>query len=198
MPNVVPLENVERLKAEMAAFLGIADLDQPAHWYQDGAGAYGQSKYQIGPGMVEMYQTQAMWDIRQCPKLHQAFSEVHKTSELVVSLDRVNMKPPVLEGDDRPWGTGLGLHWDGPRPGMPRPAASASINANSGVGGSLRSPLSELRVQGFVSLSDTSEEGGGFICVYAPPSTLATFQTMRTCCLHVALPPPIRSCSANR
>ena len=102
--------------------------------------------------MVEMYQSQGMWNNRQFPKIHQAFAEIHGTPKLIVSMDRVNVKPPILERSDAPWGEGLGLHWDGPRPRM--------FTGESGHG-----DARELRVQGLLQLCDSPENGGGFICV---------------------------------
>lgn len=53
----------------VAQFLGI-DLANRDEWYE-GGGAYGKTKYEIGAGMVEMYQSQAMWNNRQHPKVSQ-------------------------------------------------------------------------------------------------------------------------------
>ena len=52
-------------------------------------------------GMVEMYQHQTLWDNRQYPRVHQAFSEILGTEKLWVSLDRANMKPPDAGGQSR-------------------------------------------------------------------------------------------------
>ena len=68
VPQAVPQANVEQLKDEIADFLGM-DLSQPEQWYLNGSTDRTQSKYQIGPGMVEMYQSQGMWDNRQHPKV---------------------------------------------------------------------------------------------------------------------------------
>ena len=68
VPQAVPRSNVEQLKNEIADFLGM-DLSQPEQWYLNGSTDRTQSKYQIGPGMVEMYQSQGMWDNRQHPKV---------------------------------------------------------------------------------------------------------------------------------
>ncbi len=107
-----------------------------------------------------------MWNNRQYPKVHQAFAEIHGTSKLTVSMDRVTLKPPKLAGADVPWGEGLGLHWDGPRPRM------FATKTGKGAGGrssdltkSLGDDPRALRVQGALQLSDSPENGGGFICV---------------------------------
>ena len=86
--------------------------------------------------------------------MHAAFAAIHGTPRLTVSMDRINVKPPVREGDERPWGGELGLHWDGPRPGQP------------GL-------HDELRVQGVLSLSDCPANGGGFRCIPGFPKLFA-------------------------
>ena len=93
-------------------------------------------------GMVSMYQHQAMWDNRQYPRVHQAFTQIFGSERLWVSLDRVNMKPPVRT--DRPeWGhTGM-IHWD--------------VDTSR--------PTIPFGVQGVLYLTDTAENQGGFQCV---------------------------------
>eukprot|EP01052_Picozoa_sp_SAG31_P042450 SAG31_NODE_6742_length_1903_cov_1.584257_2_plen_263_part_00 len=166
--RVVPQANIEAVKADMETFLGI-DLASPEDWYR-GGGKYGETKYEIGAGMVEMYQSQAMWNNRQHPTLHQAFAEIFGTDVLTVSIDRVNLKPPELEGDCMGWGRGLGLHWDGARP-------KDAVNGDSKM----------LRVQGVLCLSNTLDESsGGFICVPGFPKKFdewAATVCQRTTCL---------------
>ena len=50
--------------------------------------------------MVEIYQHQALWDNRQYPRAHQAFSEIWETEKLWVSFDRASVSYPTLKG----WG----------------------------------------------------------------------------------------------
>ena len=67
----------------------------PEDWYTHKPYTRGnQSSMIAASGMVEIYQHQALWDNRQYPKVHQAFSEIWETEKLWVSLDRENMKPP--------------------------------------------------------------------------------------------------------
>ena len=53
-------------------------------------------------GFVRMTQAQSMWNCRQCPRVHQIFSELHGTARLSVSQDQAHMKlcarppPPPL------------------------------------------------------------------------------------------------------
>lgn len=90
-------------------------------------------------GMVELYHHQALWNTRQYPRVHQAFSELFATPELWVTLDRVNMNPPVNPEDAYP---GF-IHWDFDPTTWPIP----------------------LRVQGVLYLTDTTADQGGFQCI---------------------------------
>lgn len=132
VPNAVPQENLDAVVDAIWKFLGM-NPDDPATWYQ------GRMR---GGGMVEMYQHQAMWDNRQYPRVHQAFSEILGTEKLWVSEDRVSMKPPVHpdhpEYDDKGF-----IHWDANTSKLPLP----------------------FRVQGVLSLTDTTEDMGGFQCI---------------------------------
>ena len=44
--------------------------------------------------MVEIYRHQALWDNRQYPRVHQAFSEIWETEKLWISFDRASMNLP--------------------------------------------------------------------------------------------------------
>ena len=48
--------------------------------------------------MVEIYQHQALWDNRQYPRVHQAFSEIWETEKLWVSFDRASVSYTTLKG----------------------------------------------------------------------------------------------------
>lgn len=129
--NVVPQQNLDAILAAMEEYLGI-DIDNPNDWYR-------------GPvhpsGMVELYQHQALWDIRQSPRIHQAFSELWGTEKLWVSVDRVNLKAP--QHPEHPEHDHKGfIHWD--------------------IDSSL--PPSHF-AQGVLCLTDTTAEMGGFQCV---------------------------------
>lgn len=102
-------------------------------------------------GMVEMYHYQSMWDVRQHPSLHTAFTGLFKTERLWVSIDRTSYKPvaklslfspPEGHGAVVPPEDGF-IHWD--------------INVNQ--------RLRPFAVQGVVALTDTDETMGGFQCV---------------------------------
>ena len=111
VPNAVPGEQLTRLVEAIWDFLEM-DPDSPDDWYK--WAPYDRNDPQTpisAAGMVSMYQHQALWDNRQYPRVHQAFAQIFGSERLWVSLDRVNMKPPVRA--DRPeWGhTGM-IHWD--------------------------------------------------------------------------------------
>lgn len=92
-------------------------------------------------GMVEIYQHQALWDNRQHPRMHQVFSEIYGTEKLWVSEDRAGFKPP--QHPDHPEYDHKGfVHWDIDTTKLPQP----------------------FRVQGVLSLTDTSADMGGFRC----------------------------------
>jgi ectoine hydroxylase-related dioxygenase (phytanoyl-CoA dioxygenase family) len=92
--------------------------------------------------MVEIYQHQALWNNRQYPKIHQAFTEIWGDEKLWVSLDRANMKPPARP--DRPeWCNQGMIYWD----------TDTS-----------QQPIS-FGVQGVLYLTDTAQNQGGFQCV---------------------------------
>ncbi|MBV9864181.1 MAG: phytanoyl-CoA dioxygenase family protein [Abitibacteriaceae bacterium] len=132
VPNAVPQENLDAVVDAIWEFLGM-NPDDPVTWYQ-GPVRHG--------GMVEMYQHQAMWDNRQYPRVHQAFSELFDTEKLWVSEDRVSMKPPVHP--DYPEYNDKGfIHWDADTSKLP-----------------LR-----FRVQGVLCLTDTTADMGGFQCI---------------------------------
>jgi len=106
------------------------DPNDPETWYPDLA------RRSI---MVEIYQHQALWNNRQAPRVHQAFSQIWKTEKLWVSFDRGSMNPPTHDPEAKQFG----LHWD-----------TNVDNRPIGFG-----------VQGVLYLTDTAENQGAFQCV---------------------------------
>ena len=115
-------------------FLGM-DPDNPDDWYRP--------PHHPG-GMIELYQHQALWDLRQHPRLYQAFRELHRTGRLTVSIDRVSMKPPSHPGHPEYAHPGF-IHWDLDLANLPEPGRTW--------------------VQGVLALADTAGDQGGFQCV---------------------------------
>ncbi|UVI32780.1 phytanoyl-CoA dioxygenase family protein [Paenibacillus spongiae] len=136
--GVVPKDNCDRVIDAIWDCLG-HDPSNPDNWYDPPKGVLGSA------GMVEMYHHQSMWDNRQHPAVHQAFAELLGEEKLWVTLDRVNMKPPV-RSDRKELSAGF-IHWDTDTSKLPNP---------------LRKPLG---VQGVLYLADTAVNQGGFQCV---------------------------------
>jgi hypothetical protein len=112
---------------------------EPDNWYNPPQGVLSRA------GMVEMYHHQAMWDTRQHSALYQAFAELLGETKLWVSLDRVNMKPPI--SSDHPELNSSFIHWDTDTTNLPSPI------------------LKPRGVQGVLYLADTAPNQGGFQCV---------------------------------
>ena len=127
--DAVPPENCKAAERAVWDFLEM-DSDDPATWYPD------PPRRGI---MVEIYQHQALWDNRQYPRIHQAFSEIWDTEKLWVSFDRGSLNPPERPDYKFP---GPYLHWDM----------------------SLDMPV-RLKVQGVLYLTDTPADQGAFTCI---------------------------------
>ena len=129
VPGAVPQPLLDAVVETIEAFLG-KDLKNPADWY----------KAPMYPGgIVNMNSHQALWDTRQHPGLHQAFSQIWGTEKLGVSVDRTNMNPP----SNTEWDNEGTIHWDMDSTVRPLP----------------------FNVQGVLCLSDTRADQGGFCCV---------------------------------
>ena len=132
VPNAVPKVLLDPVIHDIWQFLGM-DSDDCEDWYRP----------PLTPGgMIEMYQRQSMWNTRQSPRLYAIFSEIYNMEKLWVSIDRVNMRPPLHpkypEYDHKGF-----IHWDVDTSQLPVP----------------------FGVQGVLYLSDTEDDMGGFQCV---------------------------------
>jgi phytanoyl-CoA dioxygenase PhyH len=127
--EAVPLENCRAAERAVWEFLEM-DAENPESWYPD------PPRRGI---MVEIYQHQALWDNRQYPRVHEAFSEIWGTPKLWVSFDRASMNPPERDGYRFP---GPNLHWDM----------------------KLTLPV-RFWVQGVLYLTDTPAHQGAFSCI---------------------------------
>jgi len=139
--NAVPADLCEAVVDDVLSFTG-RDRDDPDSWYRPPKGLDEQFS---AAGMIELYHAQSMWDVRQHPRVYQAFAELLEEPHLWTSIDRVNMTPP-RRGDHPELNRGF-VHWDVDLSEVPTP-----IPRPHGV-------------QGVVYLDDTSEEQGGFCCV---------------------------------
>ncbi len=130
--DAVPQNNLQAVIDVIFEFLGMNPND-PNDWYRE--------PHRTN-GMVELYQHQALWNNRQHPRIHQAFSEIYGTEKLWASEDRACMKPPMHT--DHPDYDHKGFtHWDVDTGKLPQP----------------------FRVQGVLALTDTTADMGGFQCV---------------------------------
>ena len=93
VPDVVPLELCEAVKADILKYLGL----DPAAPIED---CYDKVMDRDRGGFVNLSHSQALWDTRQCPSLHKVFSEIHGTPKLGVGADNSHMKLPYREVTD--------------------------------------------------------------------------------------------------
>ena len=138
--NAVPQENLQAVIDDVWQFFGMDPSDEDT-WYHDASALVPEGgRPPHGPGgMVELYQSQSLWDNRQHPRVHAAFAQIWGTEKLWCSMDRANMKPPVRESEPEWQHPGM-IHWD--------------ADTTSGKG--------SFRVQGVLYLADTPANGGGF------------------------------------
>jgi hypothetical protein len=100
-------------------------------------------------GMVEIYNQQFMWDNRQYPKVHAAFTDIWGTEKLWVTIDRANLNFPLRPGFEY---KGF-IHWDYDPETKPQ------------------------NVQGVLALADQTDENmGGFQCI---PELYRTYDTWK-------------------
>ena len=127
--QAVPLKNCRAAERAVWAFAGM-DPEDSETWYPDEPRGI----------MKEIYQHQSLWDNRQYPRVHEAFSQIWKTKKLLVSQDRASINPPERAGYEfkGPW-----LHWD------------RELDPSHDVAG----------VQGSLYLNDTPANQGAFTCV---------------------------------
>jgi hypothetical protein len=130
--DAVPQRNLDAVIAAIWEFTGM-DPNDPEDWYRPPLATY---------GMLEMYQHQALWDNRQHPRVHQAFSDILGTEKLWVSFDRAGLKPPAHPAHPEYDHKGF-IHWD--------------LDTSK--------PFPPLCVQGVLCLTDTTADMGGFQCI---------------------------------
>lgn len=123
--NVVPKTLLDGVKKDILDVLDIPDVID-------------------GIGMIELYHTQSMWDIRQYPVVHEVFSSLFKDEKLWVSMDRVSYKMSNVASKFivSKYDNGF-IHWDICVNQFPR----------------------TIEFQGVLALEDTDENMGGFQCV---------------------------------
>ena len=153
---------VDAVVSEIWSFLHMDPADD-ATWYAyepgmtrvPGAEATGENT------MLNMWETQGMWDVRQHPRVYQAFRELWGTPRLSVSIDTADMKPP-RRADLEGWGAPLRLHIDLDDAFLSAgPLAPARVSEDDG-----RPLWNRARcAQGVLQLAETTADGGGFRCL---------------------------------
>jgi ectoine hydroxylase-related dioxygenase (phytanoyl-CoA dioxygenase family) len=134
--NAVPRDQVDRLAKFLWEFEE-KDPNDAATWYAPPR-AEMQMKELTNTGMVEVYNHQLLWDNRQYPKVHAAFSDIWGTDKLWVTIDRANLNLPIRPGYEY---KGF-IHWDYDPETRPQ------------------------NVQGVLALADQNDENmGGFQCL---------------------------------
>lgn len=145
--NAVPAEQVKRL-ADFLWEFEEKDPNDPETWYAPPRAEI-QMKELTNTGMVEVYNHQLLWDNRQCPKIHEAFTDIWGTEKLWVTIDRANLNLPIRPGFEY---KGF-IHWDYDPETKPQ------------------------NVQGVLALADQDDENmGGFQCV---PELFRTYDTWK-------------------
>jgi hypothetical protein len=138
--GVVPAGMCRAVTCEIERFLGVG-LAKPATF---------TACPPENEGIVPLHHTQAQWNVRQHPRLHEVFAELWGSERLWVSFDRAVFRVPApeLQGGAPPRGELL-LHWD-------------------------RDPrLPERCLQGMLYLEDTPQGCGGTAVAPAIFSALA-------------------------
>jgi hypothetical protein len=124
--------------------------DDPFTWYQPQRRDH-KMKELNGTGMVEVYNHQSLWDMRQLPRIYDAFVDIWDREDLWVAHDRANLNPPNKAARAAGKVDGF-IHFDVDPSQRPLPVS----------------------VQGVLSLSRQGGEIGGFQCV---PSVFAEIDT---------------------
>ena len=126
--------------AQTAAFLWEFEEKNPhdpTTWYT-APRAEMKMKELAGTGMVEAYNTQALWNNRQAPRVYDAFVDIWGTEKLWVTIDRANLNFPMRPGYEY---EGF-IHWDYDPETKPQ------------------------NVQGVLALADQTDQNmGGFQCI---------------------------------
>jgi hypothetical protein len=133
--SAVSTDQVARTVDAIFEFLEM-DPDNPQDWYDE------RKRERSGidlPGRIPFYHHQTLWDNRQNGAIYAAYAQLFGTRDLLVSIDRVNMNPPVTDT----WPYDGFIHWD--------------IDV-------AKRPLDQT-IQGILCLSDDDGMSGGFQCV---------------------------------
>jgi len=138
--NAVPQELINPV-VEMLWEFQEMDPNNPDTWYQPQRRLY-EMKELNGAGMVEVFNHQSLWDVRQHPRMYDIFVDIWDREDLWVALDRANLSPPNKQARES-GKVNRFIHFDVDVSQRPLPVA----------------------VQGVLSLAKQGGEIGGFQCV---------------------------------
>ncbi|WP_327348320.1 phytanoyl-CoA dioxygenase family protein [Streptomyces europaeiscabiei] len=141
--QAVAPETVAALTDGLRSFLDMRP-DDPSTWMSPHTG---NDRLPGHSGLVEMYNHQAQWDVRQTPRVYEAFADIWDLDELWVTIDFANVNPP--NRGERAFG-GF-VHWDVDTATDPLPVSCQAV----------------------LSLTAGDEDIGGFQCV---PEIFAEWQ----------------------
>jgi len=134
--NAIPAEQANKTAKSIWEFEE-KDPNNPDTWYTKPR-AEMQMKELAGTGMVEVYNSQMLWDNRQTQKVYDAFVDIWGTEKLWVTIDRANLNFPIRSGFKY---NGF-IHWDYDPDTKPQ------------------------NIQGVIALSDQKDKNmGGFQCI---------------------------------
>jgi hypothetical protein len=148
IPDAVEPEQLARLERLIWEFEEL-DPNDASTWYPPEKSRLRKTELSFNAGMIELYHHQYLWDTRQMPRVHDAFTDIWGTHKLWVSIDRINLNLPPEPGFEFK----SFMHWDYDPQSAPQ------------------------NVQGVLSISDQTDiEVGGFVCV---PSLFRDFDAWR-------------------
>ncbi|WP_018555034.1 phytanoyl-CoA dioxygenase family protein [Streptomyces sp. ATexAB-D23] len=133
--QAVAPETVAALTDGLCSFLDMR-IDDRSTWTSPHTG---NDRLPGHSGLVEMYNHQAQWNVRQAPRVYEAFADVWDQDELWVTIDFANVNPP--NRGERAF-DGF-VHWDVDTSPDPLPVSCQAV----------------------LSLTHGNEEIGGFQCV---------------------------------
>jgi len=147
--NAAPPEKVEPVVSMLWEFQEM-DPGRPETWHNRDRRPHRMTELN-GAGMVEVYNHQSLWDIRQLPRIYDVFVDIWDREDLWVALDRANLSPPNAEARRANRTKGF-IHFDIDPSQRPLPVS----------------------VQGILSLKKQGGKIGGFQCV---PGVFAEIET---------------------
>jgi hypothetical protein len=136
------------------------DLDPTLReeWYFDVIPYAHHTNLQRGGTFLELYQHQALWDLRTDEQVYGVFRDLWEQEDLWVSVDRVGYKPPQRADLDLMWRDEGCVHWDVALDELPLPFGLQGLialsDSTAGHGTFRCAPGMHLRLEEFVAKRD--------------------------------------------